>query len=207
MPPSRRQLPALYLITPQPGESDTEFLQGLRAALDSRVDALPLVRFRAHGMSPQRWRRLAAEALRACHERGALLLLGPDAAADISVDELLASGADGVHLPSRVLTQLDAVTRPPGRLLAASCHDAAQLLQAQRLGVDLVTLSPVLPTTSHPGAPGLGWQRLRELCRSTRLPVYALGGLGEQDLGRARESGAHGVAAIRGLWPGALPRA
>ena len=54
---------------------------------------------------------------------------------------------------------------------------------------------------------GLGWQRLRELCRSTRLPVYALGGLGEQDLGRAREAGAHGVAAIRGLWPGALPRA
>jgi thiamine-phosphate pyrophosphorylase len=207
MPPCRRQLPALYLITPQPGASDTEFLRGLSAALDSRVDALPLVRFRAHGLSPQRWRRLAAGALRACRERGALLLLGPDAAAGMSVDELFASGADGVHLPSRVLMHLDTVARPAGRLLAASCHDAAQLLQAQRLGADLVTLSPVLPTTSHPGAPGLGWQRLRELCRGTRLPVYALGGLGEAELGPAREAGAHGVAAIRGLWPGALPRA
>ncbi len=35
---------------------------------------------------------------------------------------------------------------------------------------------------------------------STITPVYALGGLHPDDLPRARAAGAHGIAAIRGLW-------
>ena len=38
--------------------------------------------------------------------------------------------------------------------------------------------------------------------RATTLPVYALGGLSAADLPAAIDAGAHGIAAIRGAWPG-----
>jgi 8-oxo-dGTP diphosphatase len=86
--------------------------------------------------------------------------------------------------------------------VAASCHDAAELEQAVRLGVDFVVLGPVLPTASHPGAPTLGWERFTQLIRDYPLPVYALGGLGHADLERARDCGAHGIALRSGAWTG-----
>ena len=32
------------------------------------------------------------------------------------------------------------------------------------------------------------------------LPVFALGGLAADDMERARDAGAHGIAAIRAIW-------
>jgi 8-oxo-dGTP diphosphatase len=81
--------------------------------------------------------------------------------------------------------------------VGASCHDADELERAALIGADFATLSPVRATASHPGASPLGWERFAELVREARLPVYALGGAGPEDLDRARASGAQGVAGIR----------
>src|SRR5690606_3840761 len=92
---------------------------------------------------------------------------------------------------------------PPRRAaspFAASCHDAEDLVMAAGLGVEFGTLSPVLPTQSHPGAGGLGWERASELISSVNMRVYLLGGLGRQALSQAFEAGAQGVAGIRQLW-------
>lgn len=195
-------LPSLYLITPQPGESDARFLRELDAALRACSGPPPLVQLRAHGLAVARWQALAREALQLCRGHGARLLLGAGALARWDPDLLLGLGADGLHLPSRLLDRARELPCPPGLLLGASCHDQGQLRRAGQGGADLVTLSPVLPTASHPGAPGIGWERLRQLCAGTLLPVYALGGLGPADLAQARAAGAHGVAGIRALWPG-----
>lgn len=72
---------------------------------------------------------------------------------------------------------------------SAACHDARELAEAERIGVDFVYLSPVLATTSHAGAETLGWPRLRALCTATRLPVYALGGMTPPQLPRAVRAG------------------
>lgn len=188
-------LPALYLITPQPGASDARFVRELGAALDG-LGGDVLVQFRAHGLSPQRWLGLARDVLRTCRQRDVALLLGGGA----GVDELLAVGADGLHMPSRVLMACDRRAVPANMLLGASCHDVEQLRRAGRLGVDLVTLSPVLATESHPGAPTLGWSGLGAMCERAAPSVYALGGLGPQHVERARAVGAHGVAGMRALW-------
>ena len=106
--------------------------------------------------------------------------------------------ADGVHLTSRDLMASDA--RPTDAWCIASCHDRRELDQAGRRDLDAVVLGPVLPTASHPGQAGLGWKRLAGLAAIAGLPVYAIGGLGDDDLPTAIASGAHGIAMIRGAW-------
>lgn len=104
---------------------------------------------------------------------------------------------DGLHCTSVQLMSLGA--RPAG-LVAASCHTREELEEAMRLALDFVVLGPVKPTPSHPGVPGLGWERFAALAAGASLPVYAIGGLRPGDLHEARRAGAHGLAMISGAW-------
>jgi 8-oxo-dGTP diphosphatase len=66
--------------------------------------------------------------------------------------------------------------------------------------VDFAVLGPVLPTPSHPGAKGIGWDTLAALLKDCTIPVYALGGLRAPDLTLAWERGAHGISMMRSVW-------
>lgn len=185
------RLPDRYLITPEPGANPDAFLEHLERRLAGGVR---LVQLRARALAPEALRRLAAAALERCRRHGAHLLInGPPALAR----EL---GAHGVHLPARALAVLKERPLPPGMWVATSCHDEAELAQAARLQADFAVLSPVRATPSHPGARALGWARFARLVDASPFPVYALGGVGVQDLRAAFGHGAQGIAAIRGLW-------
>ncbi len=123
-----------------------------------------------------------------CEQQQALLLMNS------AVD--YAGTVDGLHLTGRHLMDLE--QRPEHvKLLAASCHNLEQLMQAQNLGVDFVVLGPVLATKTHPGSSSLGWTAFTELVARINLPVYALGGMTVDCLPIARQSGGQGIAAIR----------
>ena len=61
------------------------------------------------------------------------------------------------------------------------------------------SVAPVLPTLSHPESKALGWQKFAALVRGYSLPVYALGGLRQEDLTTAWEHGGHGIAMMRAI--------
>ncbi len=183
------QLPARYLITPP-------FLdeQQLLARLAQLAVDYPLIQLRAPQYPATAFAELAQRAINICARQRARLLLNcaPELARQL--------GAAGVHLNSRRLMALRERPLPPGQWVAASCHDAAQLVRAGELGLDFAVLSPLATTASHPGCKPLGWERFRFLAEQAVLPVYALGGLGSADLPRAWEAGAQGIAAIRAFW-------
>jgi thiamine-phosphate diphosphorylase len=189
----QENLPELLLITPEPPADAAfdDFLLRLRRALASGIT---LVQLRAKALEPDTYEALAGQALKLCREHGARLILnGP-------VVDLQAVDADGLHLDSARLMAREQRTLPTSKLLCAACHSREQLLHAARIGADLVTLSPVLPTTSHPGAPVLGWQHFAELVSLVHMPVYALGGMTRAHGATARSLGAQGIAAISALW-------
>jgi len=107
-------------------------------------------------------------------------------------------GADGVQLTSTQLKELK--ERPAINWCAASCHNAEELRRAEALGCDFALLSPVLPTQSHPGAPHLGWENFAAFAAGSSIPVYALGGLKQEDMQTAWRHGAHGIALLRQAW-------
>lgn len=86
--------------------------------------------------------------------------------------------------------------RPRRGLRSAAAHDLAELAEAHRAGADVVFVSPIFPTRSHPGAPVLGPMRFAAIARRARCPVIALGGMTAVRFRRVRPLGAHGWAAI-----------
>jgi len=125
-----------------------------------------------------------------CQQQQAVLLVN-SAVAD--ADKL---NVNGMHLTAAHLIGL---TERPTNLqwLSASCHTLEELKHAEQIGVDFVVLAPVLPTTTHPGSPTLGWERFTELVRQVNLPVYALGGMTAEDTTAACRAGGQGIAGIR----------
>lgn len=182
-------LPPVYAISNAAKLGVPEFMVRLEAAL---ARGMRLIQLREKGLADDALAKLAHDVVALAHRHGARVL--------INGNETLARevGADGMHLTAQQLRNAGA--RPQLNLCAASCHDAGELARAAALGLDFVVLSPVLPTASHPGEPGIGWSRFEALARDYPLPVYALGGMNVDMLGVARTHGAHGVALLSGIW-------
>jgi 8-oxo-dGTP diphosphatase len=186
------RLPDTYVITPpEPGDLDA-FTASLKSVLRH---GHRLVQLRLPGLDRAAVEPYARRAVALCGESGARLLLHRNTALAEAV------GADGVHLTAAQVRGMTGRPVPPGRLVAASCHDGEELARAEALGADFAVLSPVLPTASHPCAPHLGWDRFAALVEAARIPVYALGGLSPGLIDTAWRHGAQGVAGIRGFWP------
>ncbi len=181
-------LPLVYAISAASELGRERFLARLEAALAA---GLRLVQLREKTLPAEALAELARAVGARCRAYSARLLINGDLAL---ADRLEA----GVHLTAAQLMQME--RRPELPWVAASCHDAAELEQAQALGVDFVVLGPVKPTASHPSARTLGWARFTELAAGRALPVYALGGLTTTDLATARQAGAHGIALKTGAW-------
>lgn len=182
-------LPAVYAITNAAELGEAAMLRKLESALQQ---GLRFLQIREKSLASDRFRWLANEMIKRAHAFQAKVLIN----SNISLSREL--GADGVHLTSAQLMSLTG--RPEVNWCGASCHNAEELSQAERIGMDFVVLGPLAPTSSHPGAAALGWQRFSSLIRDYSLPVYALGGLAYADLAIALEQGGHGIAMMRDVW-------
>ncbi|WP_444679356.1 Nudix family hydrolase [Halomonas sp. E19] len=184
-------LPTEYLITDE--ESD----EGLFVACLERAlveDGVRLVQLRAKTLDETAYLARAERALALCRQYGSRLLLNGEPALLGTVD------ADGIHLTSERLMQLERRPIAEGKWLSASTHDQTQLTQAARIGCDFVTLSPLRTTPSHPEVAPMGWHDFQQLVERAAMPVFALGGMTRFDANHARAVGAQGIASIRDFW-------
>jgi thiamine-phosphate pyrophosphorylase len=111
----------------------------------------------------------------------------------VVVGSRIAGAPDGVHRPAHA----PARHRPGHRqIVTASAHSRTEALQALRAGADLVFLSPLFETRSHPGGRPLGPLRFGLAVRGLPGPVAALGGLNARRFRRLQPLGAAGYAGI-----------
>jgi thiamine-phosphate pyrophosphorylase len=108
--------------------------------------------------------------------------------------------ADGLHLPQGMIRRRARFApRGCGLPVSAAAHDEAAARRAVRAGAGAVLLSPVFATRSHPGQKPLGLLPLARVCRASRQPVLALGGIGPVHIRRLLAAGAAGIAGISGV--------
>ncbi len=166
--PSRQTLPPIWLMT------DKRMGVGLWAAIE-RVPRGGGVVLRHHRSERALSERVAA----LCVARGLLLSV----AGDVALAREL--GAAMVHNPEGDVE---------GLLVSRSVHSHAEA-QAAR-DADLVFVSPLYASASHPGGATLGLAAALDLARETGVPAIALGGMDRERGAAAIEAGFHGWAAI-----------
>ena len=151
-----------------------------------------MVVYRAFG-APDRL-AVARRLRRITRRLGLKLLIGSDWRLAAAV------GADGVHLPQRLMRGApDLRRRRPGWLISAAAHDAAAIVAGNRMGLDALLVSAVFPIRSPSAGRALGPLRFAALTIRSRAPVIALGGVNDVTARRLRSSGAAGLAAVDGF--------
>jgi len=120
------------------------------------------------------------------------------------LDIALVDGAAGVHLGESSLPLVEAKRLANKRrmsgnfVVGASVHSLQAAQQAERDGADYLIFGPVFATPSKAsfGAPQ-GLTKLRENCKTIKIPVIAIGGITADNFGECLQAGASGIAAIR----------
>ena len=180
------QLPPRYAISPPPADDDA-WLRGLEGVLAGWERTM--IQLRPGRTALADCRDLMRRAVRMADAAAAPVLL------NAAPEEALALGADGVHLNGARLRALERRPLPDDHWVGASCHSAAELRQAVRIGADFAVLS-----RPDKAAGTWSWEWFAESVAGTAMPVYALGGMRAVDLERAVRHGGQGIAAVRALW-------
>jgi thiamine-phosphate pyrophosphorylase len=116
------------------------------------------------------------------------------------LDLVRAFDLDGVHLARDAVGVAEARSWLGGdALVGYSAHGGEEGRRAGEQGASYVTLSPIYPTGSKPGAAGRGVEWLREAAAEAAVPVLALGGLTAERTPEVLRAGAWGVAAVSSL--------
>lgn len=188
------KLPDKYMIT---GEfrNKNELLTKIQSGLNKGIK---LIQFRANNLSDDVYFEYAEKIYNICSKENAKLLLNQ------SIEKYNKYQAYkfsyGIHLNSKEIKTFSSKTKGNILFTATSIHNDEELLLAEQKNVDFVVLSPVNKTLSHPDSRPLGWEKFKQLTEKSNIPVYALGGMIEDDLKTAINSGAQGIAAIGNFW-------
>lgn len=123
---------------------------------------------------------------------GSLLLINERA------DIALGAHASGVHLPESSCPAGNIRKAFPGLLAGQSVHSLQVCLDAAEQGIDYLLFGPVFATPSKElFGPPQGFDKLETVCRSTALPVYAVGGITPERSFACIGKGTWGIAAIK----------
>lgn len=192
-------LPRLYLITDRHQVPTGSLTDCLAAALSAGVR---LVQLREKDLPARDLLALGREVNALCSRHGARLLINDRA------DIALRLGC-GVHLTSAG-PPVEEVRRllGPDALIGVSTHAEVEIEPAARGGASFVTFGPVFDTLSKRGmGEPLGVEALTGAASRAALPVFALGGVKMEQIGRILAAGAHGVGLISAVMAAADPAA
>jgi len=185
-----KPLPKFYMMTGKYKDSN-DFKEKLTNALSEGNKVVQLKN--KNSLDNNEFLELASIAKLICEQFNALLLMAT------SADLFKQSQADGLHLNSQVLFEYDSRPVSSEQLLSVSCHNLDEMKQAEKLGADILLLSPVKATSSHPELAAIGWEQFKQMIEQLKCPVYALGGMSITDIDNALDAGAQGIA-VSSFW-------
>lgn len=181
-------LSGLYLVLDAPALKGRSPIEAARAAIKGGAKVIQL---RDKGHVLKDIYKIAQELQELCSSEGALFIVND------YLNVALACGAHGVHL-GRDDMPLPQARRllPLNTILGASVRTLEQALQATSEGADYLAVGSMYPSPSKPSAPVRGLEPLRQIRAQITLPLVAIGGINEDNVGEVLAAGADGVAVI-----------
>ena len=181
-------LPDIYAIT-NAYEYSGNFLNKVEQKLNN---GLGLIQIREKAISKNAFIELTKEIIQMAGNFDAKVMINSD------INLAYKLNADGVHLNSSLLHSLSEI--PKDLIVSASCHSARDIEKAMTMDVSFVVLSPVQKTQSHPNTTPIGWDSFSKITQNYSIPIYALGGMKQNDIENAFNAGAIGIASQRAIW-------
>ncbi len=183
--PSAQQQLYLLIDCSLPIEEFTNYVQGLAEA---GVDLFQLRDKRADGAELVRYGRAAVEGLSKCNSNSKLII-------NDRVDVALACRAVGVHLGQDDMTIEDARRLVGSSVwIGVSTHNLEQAQAAEQAGADYIGCGPTFASHTKDFAQFAGPAFLREVTEHISLPIFAIGGITQNNLTQVREAGCRRIA-------------
>ncbi|NOX20882.1 MAG: thiamine phosphate synthase [Nitrospirae bacterium] len=170
--------------------------EGLEEALEQALKAgVKAIQLREKDLPVREFLQLADRVRMLTKQYGARLFIND------RVDVALAVEADGVHLGYQSMP-VEAVRRVVGKdmLIGMSTHSLKEALDAQQAKADFVTFGPVFDTPSkRKYGPPQGIEKLAKVVRELEIPVFALGGIKEENIPEVLKTGVYGISMISAI--------
>ena len=148
---------------------------------------------RENDLSEKEYEQLARQVMQICQKHGTQCILHSFS------NVAIALGAVAVHMPLPLLQKMTPQEKSHFQIIGASCHSLEEAKEAQDLGCTYITAGHIFLTDCKKGLPGRGLPFLEEICKTVRIPVYAIGGISSQNIESVRKTGAAGACIMSGF--------
>ena len=189
----------LYLVTDSTGLSEEVFLAKVEQALQGGVTFLQL---REKERSTREYIHLAREVHAIAKHYQVPLVV------DDRVDVALASEVDGVHVGQSDMPVWQArKILGPDKIVGATAKTVPQALEALEQGADYLGVGAIYPTTTKVVTVITSTDTLGEICKAVPIPVNAIGGLNQDNLGVLKGIPIQGICVVSAIMKSADPKA
>ena len=148
---------------------------------------------REKDLSEKEYEQLARQVMQICQKHGTQCILHSFSNVATTL------GATAVHMPLPLLQKMTPQEKSHFQIIGASCHSVEEAKEAQNLGCTYITAGHIFLTDCKKGLPGRGLPFLEEICKTVRIPVYAIGGISSQNMESVRKTGAAGACIMSGF--------
>ena len=185
----KRKIGKLCVITDTAVQKKYSHIEIARMAIKGGAD---VIQFRDKTMATYDMIETAKKLKKMCSDGGVLFIVNDRA------DAALISDADGVHLGKDDIPVKEARKLLGwNKIVGGTAHNLKEAKEAQKNGADYIGFGHIYPTASKlKKTPPVGIAQLKEVVSRIRIPVLAIGGIGQDNISEVMKSGAHGAAVI-----------
>lgn len=169
---------------------DGDFLKQMKKIAGGKPDAVIL---REKDLSEEDYTKLAGKVMDICGEAHVKCILHSFASAAAKLR------ADSLHLPLPLLKDTESAVINRFDTIGASCHSVADVSLAESLGATYVTAGHIFETDCKKDIPPRGLGLLSDITEAANIPVYAIGGINEDNIALTKDAGASGACIMSGL--------
>lgn len=148
---------------------------------------------REKDLSENEYAELAEQVMKICKKYDVLCILHS------FTETAIRLGADGLHLPLHLLRNMTENEKKYFPYIGTSCHSLADAIEAEKLGCTYLIAGHIYSTDCKKGVPPRGLDFLSDICKTVSIPVYAIGGIRQQNFHSVIEVGAKGGCIMSGL--------
>ena len=190
-PVFKKECLALYAVTDRKWLKEDESLASV--VEKAILGGVTMVQIREKDLDRESFIREAGQCLRVCRSYGIPMMINDDVSIAAEI------GADGVHLGQDDMSPKEASQSFKG-IIGVSAHDADEAEKAYQDGADYIGCGAVFSTTTKSNTKALGVDGLKEIARTSELPIVAIGGIDSDNAELLKGTDIDGIAVVSAIF-------